>query len=663
MIIANPTYRRKRFFSPRLSSPRGSPVRARDYAPSFVRRLWLRLTNLWSVSWRLGVGATVVGILTFACIQTHYETKASKMDLRFYTEFDQRNDLYDTEGLFLRSLPGPTSRKCVDGNDLPQCLVEAVVAMEDRAFFEHRGLNWRGILRAAWQDLQTFSFDQGGSSITQQSIKLALERGHESGIEKLDRKLLEMQLAKRIERNVTKEEILACYFNRIDFGAGLHGVHAACQGLFGKEVGEINQLEAATLVAILRGPDDYSPFKHPERCRSRRNLVLARMVEEGHLKPSDAPAMLEAPLAMKLKEWQRKQMPDELTNLVSLELRQCIDPARLAKGGLQIRLTLDSQWAAEVARRSEAHLRSIEARRRPSSQPLQTAVVFLDDQSGAIRVMVGGRPTVSGSFNRVTQMARQGGSIFKAPLYMTAFASGARPEDLVDASAIRHGELSFGPPDYSPRNTGTFDGKISLREALYRSVNTATVRVGDRVGLDRFAGTIGTLGIADPQRIPESPTVFLGAVDVRPIDIAAGYTVFANRGPQCAEPHIIDRITDFKGRFFYAASTSPRRGCDPSAAIATASCLKDVVERGTARAAHRLGLQGEAIGKTGTTNGTKDAWFVGSAGGVTGAVWVGFDRPEHILNAYASKLALPLWVNSINARAEAGVPVALELAR
>ena len=263
--------------------------------------------------------------------------------------------------------------------------------------------------------------------------------------------------------------------------------------------------------------------------------------------------------------------------------------------------------------------------------------------------MLGGRPSAKGQFNRVTQSRRDPGSVIKPFIYDLLFEQGAKPEDLIDAGPIRPGELGSGPRGYSPHNSGSVSGMITLQQALERSINTAAVRVGDKVGIEAFASFLARLGVAEQQFIPRLPTAFLGSFGVRPIDLAAAYTIFANHGIRCPDPHIVRSVTDRAGNVVFRFGGSERPTTSVDAAEKTAACLRGVMTRGTARASTALGLRTQALGKTGTTNDVKDVWFAGATPDVTCVVWIGFDTPKTILNAYAAELALPLWVQIVNA--------------
>lgn len=651
-MIATSSAYRVRTLPVELRRRSHSPIRSYDYAPSHLRRLlrWLRRARAWV--WRRMLVTTVAVIATGVAIKCHYEERAAKIDMTTYSAFQERNEIYDSGGEYLRALPGPTTRKCLDPEALPPALINALLAVEDKEFFTHDGVNMRGVVRAARHDLATRSLTHGGSSISQQSVKLWLARSDESIWAKIDRKLLEWQLTHRVEREYSKAEILANLLNRLDFGANLHGIVAAAEGFFGKQPKDLSILEAATIVAIIRGPDEYSPIKHPERALARRNLVLRQVskVYPESLSQIEAQRLSKQPMALALDRWRKTQIPNAISILAQNELEQVVDADALARGGLRVTLTIDSKWNAAVSDSTERHLRSIEARRRPSDAPLQAVVVVIDSKSGAIRVMLPGRPSAGGQLNRVTQSYRDAGSAIKPFTYTFLFEQGANLSDPIEASAIRPGELSIGPRDYSPRNAGGTDGTITLQEALEKSVNTAAVRVGEKLGIETFAASLDRLGVAKNRSVPRSPTSYLGSVGVRPLDLAAGYTIFANHGIRCPDPHIVQSVTDGSGTVIFTFTETGRLAVTAQAADKTAECLRGVMTRGTGRAAAALGLRQPALGKTGTTNDVKDAWFAGATSDVTCVVWVGFDQPKQILNAFAAQLALPLWVRVLNIR-------------
>jgi len=631
-------------------------VRRGDYSPSprFKRQRDMKEIRLLLAKVFLAV--LVAGFFSFLGICSHYEDRAASMEITGYDAFAQRNEICAADGVLIRTFPtvtGGSTRKCIARSDVAQSLVDAVLVMEDGDFYKHDGINWRGVQRAAWHDLWSFSLEQGGSSITQQSIKLWLERGEESSWEKMDRKALEMALAGRIERGHAKDEILANYFNRHDFGAGLHGIHAAAQGYFDKEPGDLTVLEAASLVALLRSPTYYSPLKQPDRCIARRNLVLRRMAERGKLNLSEAQKLFAQPLALKIEEWKKKQVPDALTNMAMQELKRLLPADRIRQGGLKVTLTIDWEWQKKAEAVAEQHLREIQARRGDASRPLQTAIVSLDNQSGAIRVLVPGRPSLGGQLNRPVQSELTHGSTGKAITYLAAFEQGALPRDFFSTEPLQPGEMSVGPSWYSPGNVGDHPAFVTAEYGLAKSPNTTACRIGERAGFKNVAAMYERLGICESKHLPYSPTAYLGAFGVTPLKLAAAYTIFANEGPQCGTPHLVASVADENGAVLYTAPTLTRSGADPKACRQVAHCLKAAKEYGTSQRARVLGAPSDAFGKTGTTDDCKDLWFAGCTKTHSMVVWIGCDTPQKVLNAYAGELALPLWIKICQAGSQA----------
>ncbi len=646
----------ERFPLPRyLRSHRTGPVKARQYQAGARRRYRAAARRLCVCFLKVSSGFALGGLVLSIIGHSYYDHRAARENFASLGNLPERIELVDADGRFITALPKPSTRRSIVSLDeVPEHLIDALLTMEDRRFFDHGGVNWNGVARAVVHDAKTLSLKQGGSGITQQLAKLwkyGVLTPETSG-EKFDRKFLEWHLARRIEANYTKQEILCHYLNRIDFGGGLHGLYAAAEGFFGKAPRDLTVVESATLVAILRGPGEYSPIKYPERARARRNLVL-RQLSRAHpqiLPPRQVAKLCEEPLVLKIEAWHKTRAPSAISILVEKELDKTVSPEVLARGGLRVTLTINSKWNAAVAESVEGHLRSIEARRTLSTSPLQAAAVALDTKSGAIQIILPGRPSAGGQLNRVTQSYREPGSAIKPFTYALLFGLGANLDDKVDASPIRPGELSIGPPDYSPRNAGGTYAMVTVQEALEKSINTAAIRVGDKVGIENFAAFLDRIGVAKNSSIPRSPTAYLGVVGVNPLDLAVGYTIFANHGVRCAEPHIVQTVTNGSGAVIFESTRNGELKLSRQAADKTAECLRGVMTRGTARAAAKLGLREPAFGKTGTTNDVKDAWFAGATADVTCVVWVGFDKPTPILNAYAAQLALPLWIEIINLR-------------
>lgn len=657
MDIKGTSYKTK-LLSPLTTKRRSWAVKSASYMPSLRKRAWAcgRLLCRWG--WSIAaICSTLVGtaVVTLLCV---YEQKAAQVDVSTFLAMPQRNELYDSQGRFLRALPpkkdqildpreGPSTRRCVSFEEMPPSFIDALTSSEDREFFRHGGVNWKGVARAFCHDLASRSLDHGGSSITQQTVKMWLwgTPKEKDPFQKMDRKLLEWRLAAVIERSLTKQQILAAYANRVDYGAGLHGLYAACEGFFGKKPSELTVLESATLVAILRGPGEYSPLSHPANTIQRRNLILRIMESRKLIEKGQAAQLAMAPLTVKVRDWLRAQKPDYASALAAKELEQALPEKVLKQGGLRVELTLDVSADEKAATSLMAHLGSIEAVWHRGKQPLQGAVMVVDNRTGEIRILRGGRDVHESELNRLFQSVRQPGSTIKPFIYYLAFEQGMKPTDWIDNEPLKWGELGFGDPSYSPKNAGSRGGRVQLQDALETSQNLASVRVGARVGVRNFAALLGKLKIVkDPSAVPLVPPVFLGSLEVRPVDLIAGYTVFANGGPRCADPHVVARAVNAKGNVVYAATTISSVSLDATHALTTADVLRGVFERGTAKSARSLGFVEPALGKTGTTNGVKDAWFIGSTDRYTCGVWVGYDRPRKIGSAIAARLAVPLWV-------------------
>lgn len=647
---------------PYLRSRGAAPGRVRDYQTTALQR-WRDAGRRLSVSFiqALVISAAICVLLGLVG-HSYYDRRAAREDYVSIGNLPERIELFDTTGGFVGAIPWSSTRRSISSaKELPPYLIDELTTMEDRRFFVHAGVNWNGVARAIAHNAKTLALEHGGSGITQQLAKM-WKFGvpeNETIWQKLDRKFLEWHLARKIEARYSKNEILCHYLNRIDFGCGFHGIYAAAVGFFGKVPKDLTIEESATLVAMLRGPGAYSPILHPDRTIARRNLVLRQLaqIHPDVLSAQQAARDSTKPLGLNFEPARRARIPDAISILARKELEELIRPEVLARGGLRVTLTINVEWNAAAAAIAERHLSNIEKRRRASGGPLQIAAVALDSKSGAIRLMLGGRPSAHDQFNRVTQSFLSPGSAIKPFGYCLLFEQGANPDDMISADSLRPGELSFGPPGYSPANSGGVSGTITLREALEKSVNTSAVRVGDKIGIEPFVEFLGRLGVARPSSVPRSPVAFLGCFGVRPIDLASGYTIFANNGVRCSDAHIVDEVKGKDGAVIFSFSKPPRRECSADAAGKTADCLRGVMTRGTAKSSSSLGLRRPALGKTGTTDAVKDVWFAGVSGDVTCVLWMGFDKPDTILNAYAAQLALPVWVQIMNSEPTNEIPL------
>ncbi|MCB1131016.1 MAG: transglycosylase domain-containing protein [Verrucomicrobiae bacterium] len=574
----------------------------------------------------------------------HYQGVAARENLSDFTALPQRIEVLDANGRHIGSIRWGTTRKSIRSlKEVNPILVTALLRMEDRGFYDHNGVNWRGVGRAIKHDFKTFSLQQGGSGITQQAVKMTWWGipVDESVWEKFDCKFLEWHLASRVERHFAKEQILVAYLNRIDFGGGFHGIHAAAEGFFGKSPQDLSPEEAATLVAILNAPTTYSPILNPEACKKRRDLVLSELAHTGALSNADAARLSSIPLESKHREWAAAQRGAEEVRLAARELREMGIPEEvLSHGGFTIQLTIDSEWDKRLASATRSHIRRIDPR--IPNRPLQAAALVVETRTGAIKAIQTGRGDLPDDWlNRVFDGWRQVGSVVKPFIYETAFEKGISSSRIMRNDGLDPEELGPGV-FWFPRNAGHRGDHIPVREGLIYSQNCITARVGHKVGVTKVAERLEALGMADADTVEQSPTSFIGTFSSSLARITRAFTIFRLDGRECPPLHIIAQIEAEDGGLIYTAPTSTPIVADPAACRMTKQCLAEVISHGTAKSANQTGR--DWIGKTGTTNGARDNWFAGSDPEFTCGVWVGCDIPTTLNGASGGKFALPLWV-------------------
>lgn len=604
---------------------------------------------------RLGVKLGFVTLLLWAVAGLGFYAWALTFDLKDIAQMPERSSVYDKDGNFYSRLAGE-NRVVVPFDKVSNDFINALLAREDTRFYRHMGIDPIGIFRAVIRNFIAGGFREGASTITQQLARNSFPLGGKT----LGRKLIEAALAYRIETELTKEEILEAYVNRIYFGSGYYGVEAASQSYFGKPASRMNLPEAAMLAGLIRSPNRISPFNNLPRAIRERDIVLERMkkvrlitAEQFEAAINSAPHIAKKPSSSPQDNWAMESILREL-DLV-------LDREEVNSGGLRIYSTIDPalQTTAEasVARR----LKAIEARpgyphppksrftsadlAEENSVPyLEAAALAMDSSTGAIRAIVGGRDLHSSRFNRAISGRRQVGSAVKPFVYAEAFERGLSPKSRISDNRIGSTELPRKFGQYDPANSdNTYRGDLPVSEGLVLSRNTMSIRVGLAAGLDHVAEKIQLSGIAaDPPRLP---AVCLGAFESNLKDLTAAYTAFANDGVKL-QPFLIDRVLDDQDQVLYRATKGSIRIFSPKTAALTTSIMEDVLTRGTAQAAGRLGYRKRGAGKTGTTNDYRDAWFVGFDRSLTCGVWVGFDIPRKIqAGGSGASLALPIWVD------------------
>lgn len=537
-------------------------------------------------------------------------------------------------------------RTLVTLKEVPDACLQSVVVMEDARFFKHHGVDPVGIGRAMWKNLTHLRVVQGGSTLTQQLVKnyfLTQERSFQ-------RKIKEALIAFAIERKHSKGEILEAYLNEIYLGqrgtSSVSGFGEAARLYFAKNINQLTVGECALLAGMIRNPHGYSPFSNPERAKERRDFVLNRLYSTGLITQDAHTTALQSPI---ITPKQRKRIVNApfFIDFVRAQLKQLYPDSELSKEGLRIFTTLDmtSQLAAEdIVAEDVARLEKTYDHLLPDDHAgkLQGALISIQPQTGYIRSLVGGRTYEDTQFNRVTQSARQPGSVFKPFVYLTAFDPNRAKEPIAPSSYIY--DIGFhvqaGGKDWSPKNYDKKEhGPITAREALYKSYNIATARLGIDAGLENVVQTARDAGISSA--LQAVPAMTLGAFEVTPLEIAAAYTIFPNNGIR-TEPLSIIQVVTQTGEVLERKSTAMERRFDPGPVYLVTNVLKDVLNFGTAASARQLGFSGVAAGKTGTTSSYRDAWFVGFTPELLALTWVGYDDNTNIQMS-GGRAALPMW--------------------
>src|SRR6266403_154783 len=630
----------------------------------FFARLRSR-TKGGSILLRYGWKITLLILLLGAgfAVFLFYGTWAQTFDMKNVDEMPERNTVYDVDGKIYSRLAGANRLK-VSLSEVSPFFINAVLVREDARFYEHKGVDWRGILRALVRDITSGSAKEGASSITQQLARNSLPLGGRT----LSRKVLEAMVALRVERQFTKQQILELYVNRIYFGTGCYGVETASQLYFGKNASKLNLSEAALLAGLIRSPNRFSPLKNPEGAARQRNAVLDRMVALKKISLQQAEEAKSIKIVTHPKRISQIQ-ENYAMDAVQRDLNQLLTQDQIDNGGLSIYTTLDptvqnsgqdalEKQLTKIEHQSNFH-HPLKADYKPpengegdSSMPyLEGAVVVIDNASGGIRGLVGGRDYAQSKFNRaMAPTNRQVGSAFKPFVYTVAFSHGLLPGAAISDGPIQPGEID-GAGNWSPGNSdGTYGGTMPCSYGLIHSRNTMSVRVGQFAGLDTVQKIANDLGIA--QKIPHGPASYIGSFGSNLKGLTSAYSVFPNAGVR-RQSYIIERIDDQRHKPIYLSAHITSQAIDPGATWMPSRLMQEGLTQGTAASARSLGFKLPAAGKTGTTNDYKDAWFVGYTTTLTCGVWVGFDQPTTIIpHGYGAALALPVWTQVMNKAAQ-----------
>ena len=549
--------------------------------------------------------------------------------------------LYDDEGRVLGPIV-PEYRAFVPLSRISLKLRQAIIAAEDARFYEHGAVDLRGMARATIKNLMAASVKEGGSTITQQLTK-TLFLSHERTLE---RKLKELGLAREIEQSYTKDQILEMYLNSIYFGHGAYGVEAAARTYFSKSVTDLTLPEAALLAGLPRAPGRYSPLIDVKRAKARRKYVLDRMVATGALKQAQASRANLTPISVN-PMFRSKGIAPWFVDYVRQQLDVRLGPVLVRQGGLKIYTTLNagmqraavkaiSRGIAEIVKRKDGQKES-------GSAAPEGALIALDARTGEIKALVGGLNYGRSQFNRAVQARRQPGSAFKPLVYAAAFERGLTPATILDDAPISF-EIDTGKRSetWAPENVDRkYRGPVTLRRALEESINVPTIRLIAAIGVDPVIDLAHRLGITSELR--REYAMALGVSEVSLLELMSAYQAFANRGI-LSPPFAVRRVVGPGEIVLEEQFPQPQQVMREEVAFVLTSVLEGVVERGTGKAAKRVGRPVAA--KTGTTQAAEDLWFLGYTPSVVAGIWLGYDQRRSIgSHETAGKVAAPIWAD------------------
>lgn len=575
---------------------------------------------------------------------------------------DQASKVYAADGRLITDL-GKERRTVVSLNEMSPAIVAAFLATEDKRFYQHHGIDWIRFAGAVKANILAGGVSEGFSTITMQLAGNLFPEDINRQERSIGRKLREARVAREIEAQYTKDKILELYLNQIDLGNRAFGVEAASQRYFGKSSRDLNVAEAATLAAMPKAPSRYNPRRHPARAIQRRNLILGLLAQQGTITREEADRWRAYPLLLSSRD-DFSAVAEYFVEYIRQQLDARFGP-RLYTDGLRIYTTLDLEVQQSAERALEAQLSAIEAGtygpyRHPTyaayleqkaesddetehttTPYLQGLAVTLEAKTGYILAMVGGRDFEDSKFNRATQALRQPGSTFKPIVYTAAVRAGI-PLSTIMVDEPMTVQMPGAQPPWEPQNyDDSFDGPMPLRQALYKSVNIITIKLGMEIGEEAVIAEGTRFGlVASP--IPAVPSIHLGSAVVKPLELIAAYTAFANQG-ELATPMGILRVEDRQGNILWQPKPRLESIMDPPLAWIMNGALQDVVRRGTGTRAV-AGLNFPIGGKTGTTNDGNDVWFIGYTAELVTGFWFGLDVPERIKpNAQGGLLAAPAW--------------------
>jgi penicillin-binding protein 1A len=569
--------------------------------------------------------AAILGIVglfaSFAHTYTALAENMPELDDYASTELAQTSVVYDANGNVVDQLYGVQNRFMVSLDEIDPTLQDAVVAIEDHRFYQHRGLDFEAIARAAWENVRTLSIQEGGSTITQQLIKNTYIAQEQRIIPSFERKFVEASLAWQYEEEHSKEEILEQYLNTVYFGANAYGAEAAAKTYFNKRAEDLTLSESALLAGIINLPGIYDPFVDPETAKKRRNVVLDRMLDYGSITKKEHDEAVKADLVLSRGRVEHENDNEYFLNAVRKELADEYGDEMVYEGGLEIHTTLDPDL-------QEMANTAVDAIVNPEAGDPSAALVSVDPATGAVRAMVGGSDFDQVKFNLATQAHRQAGSAFKPFVLSEAIEQGISPETMY---VSKHLEVDMGPyeRDYVVDNYDYIErGPITLERAIAESDNTVFVQLALDIGLENVVEKAHEMGITS--EVEAYPSTAIGGLGegVTPLEMASAYSTLPNAGVHM-EPYLVQKVTKEENGdeiVIEEHRLKEEKALTRDGAAVVTQLLRGVITEGTASYYHDLDAEigRPSAGKTGTTNNFVDAWFVGFIPQLTTSVWVGY---------------------------------------
>ncbi len=523
-------------------------------------------------------------------------------------------------------------------SEIPLSCLQAVIAIEDKDFLEHSGVSATGTFRAVIRNLKARRFAEGGSTITQQLVKNFFLTSKKT----LRRKIEEQMLSLLLESQMEKDEILEMYLNVIYMGQSgpyqVRGFGSAAQVNFDKPISQLTLPECALLAATINSPGRFNPFEHPDAAKSRRDLVLRKMSEGGMISSTESEEAINSPLPKVAPAQRRTHAP----YFVMSALREFESWEIDSEDGARLYTTLDPESQAGLLGAVAKVMPAVEKRvKKPSAHPLQVAAIAVDIQTAEVLALTGGRDYRSTQFNRAIDSRRQIGSIVKPFVFLPALRDSSPIAPVSDDPfEWKTGKQVWKPKNYEGKS---YPGNVPLFFALAHSLNIPTARIGQQVGLETVIDALRNAGVTS--KIPNLPSLTLGALELSPMEVAQSYLTLARMG-STERLHLLSRAEDINGRVLFEYQPSADEALDPVNTAILVGMMRQSMELGTGKVARLWGFDGAAAGKTGTTSDTKDAWFAGFTSRLMVVVWVGYDD-NTAMGLTGAGAALPVWVDII----------------